>query len=96
MRYFPDKFPIAVLPELDSHAFVYLVTHPSPMDFRLFLSDLVRLAVRSSVAVRPASIALVQEPLVIAFEFVVEDDAVHSTALFAEPLFGAEVGAIDV
>jgi hypothetical protein len=37
VRYFPDKFPIAVLPELDSHAFVYLVTHPSPMDFRLFL-----------------------------------------------------------
>jgi hypothetical protein len=37
MRYFPDKFPIGVLPELDSHVFVYLVTHPSPMDFRLFL-----------------------------------------------------------
>jgi hypothetical protein len=37
MRYFPDKLPIGVLPELDHHAFVYLVTHPSPMDFRLFL-----------------------------------------------------------
>ena len=37
VRYFPDKFPIGVLPELDSHVFVFLVTHPSPMDFRLFL-----------------------------------------------------------
>ena len=37
VRYFPDKFPIGVLPELDSHVFAYLVTHPSPMDFRLFL-----------------------------------------------------------
>jgi hypothetical protein len=37
VRYFPDKFPIGVLPELESHAFVYLVTHRSPMDFRLFL-----------------------------------------------------------
>jgi hypothetical protein len=37
VRYFPDKLPIGVLPELDSHVFVYLVTQPSPMDFRLFL-----------------------------------------------------------
>jgi hypothetical protein len=37
VRYFPDKLPIGVLPELDSHVFVYLVTNPSPMDFRLFL-----------------------------------------------------------
>jgi hypothetical protein len=37
VRYFPDKLPIGVLPELDHHAFVYLVTSPSPMDFRLFL-----------------------------------------------------------
>jgi hypothetical protein len=37
VRYFPDKLPIGVLPELDHHVFVYLVTSPSPMDFRLFL-----------------------------------------------------------
>jgi hypothetical protein len=37
VRYFPDKLPIGVLPGFDSHVFVYLVTHPSPMDFRLFL-----------------------------------------------------------
>ena len=37
MPYFPDKLPIGVLPGLDHHAFVYLVTSRSPMDFRLFL-----------------------------------------------------------
>ena len=37
VRYFPDKLPIGVLPGLDHQAFVYLVTTPSPMDFRLFL-----------------------------------------------------------
>ncbi len=37
VRCFPDKLPIGVRPELDSHVFVYLVTAPSPMDFRLFL-----------------------------------------------------------
>ncbi len=37
VRYFPDKLPIGVSPGLDHHAFVYLVTSRSPMDFRLFL-----------------------------------------------------------
>jgi hypothetical protein len=37
VRYFPDKLPIGVLPTLASHVFVYLVTDPKPMDFRLFL-----------------------------------------------------------
>jgi hypothetical protein len=37
VRYFPDKLPIGVLPGLDHHAFIYLVTSGSPMDFRLFL-----------------------------------------------------------
>ena len=37
VQYFLDKLPIGVLSELDHHAFVYLVTSPSPMDFRLFL-----------------------------------------------------------
>jgi hypothetical protein len=37
-RYFPDKLPIGVHPELsDQLVFVYLVTRPSPWDFRLFL-----------------------------------------------------------
>jgi hypothetical protein len=37
VRFFPEKLPIGVLPGLDHHTFVYLVTTPSPMDFRLFL-----------------------------------------------------------
>jgi hypothetical protein len=37
IRYFPDKLPVGVQPFGHSHVFVYLVTHPSPMDFRLFL-----------------------------------------------------------
>ena len=37
VRYFPDKLPIGMQPHAVSHVFVYLVTRPSPMDFRLFL-----------------------------------------------------------
>jgi hypothetical protein len=37
IRYFPDKLPIGMQPHADSHIFLYLVTRPSPMDFRLFL-----------------------------------------------------------
>lgn len=37
-RLFPDKLPIGVQPYAgDPHVFVYLVTRPSPMDFRQFL-----------------------------------------------------------
>jgi hypothetical protein len=37
-RYFPDKLPIGSDPQsLDRHVFVYLVTTPTPWDFRLFL-----------------------------------------------------------
>jgi hypothetical protein len=53
VRYFPDKLPIGMQPHADNHVFVYLVTHPSPMDFRLFLlrhvpllRELVRWTVR--------------------------------------------------
>lgn len=35
-RYFPDKLPIGINGDED-HVFVYLVTSPLPMDFRLFL-----------------------------------------------------------
>jgi hypothetical protein len=37
VRYFPDKLPIGDHQSFDRQVFVYLVTHPSPMDFRLFL-----------------------------------------------------------
>jgi len=37
-RYFPDKLPIGIHQDKwDEHVFVYLVTSPMPMDFRLFL-----------------------------------------------------------
>ena len=36
-RYFPDKLPIAISNCDENHVFVYLVTSPVPMDFRLFL-----------------------------------------------------------
>jgi hypothetical protein len=37
VRYFADKLPIGVQPYAHPHVFLYLVTRPSPMDFRLFL-----------------------------------------------------------
>lgn len=37
VRYFPDKLPIGMQLDSDTHVFLYLVTRPSPMDFRLFL-----------------------------------------------------------
>jgi hypothetical protein len=36
-RYFPDKLPIGVEQLRETHGFLYLVTSPLPMDFRLFL-----------------------------------------------------------
>jgi hypothetical protein len=36
VRYFPDKLPIGTQPH-GHHVFLYLVTKPSPMDFRMFL-----------------------------------------------------------
>jgi hypothetical protein len=38
VRYFPDKLPVGVHPDVEDQAlFVYLVSRPSPWDFRLFL-----------------------------------------------------------
>jgi hypothetical protein len=36
-RYFPDKLPIGASPGGSPHVFLYLVTKPSPADFRAFL-----------------------------------------------------------
>jgi len=52
VRFFPDKLPIGVQRDVDRHVFVYLVTRPSPMDFRLFLlrhTALLRVLCRWSV-----------------------------------------------
>ena len=37
VRYFPDKLPIGVQPYAPPHVLIYLVTRPSPVDFRAFL-----------------------------------------------------------
>jgi hypothetical protein len=58
--------------------------------------DLLRLAVRPPIAILLASIALVQETLVVALELVIEDNAVHPTALLANALLSALVGTIDL
>jgi hypothetical protein len=58
--------------------------------------NLFRLTVRPAVAVLLASVALVQEALIVALQFVVEDDAPNPTALAAETLLGALVRAIDL
>ena len=58
--------------------------------------NLFGLTVRPAVAVLLAAIALVQEPLIVALQLVVEDDAPNPTALAAEALLGALVGAIDL
>jgi hypothetical protein len=52
IRYFPDKLPIGVQPFGHPHVLVYLVTKPSPMDFRLFLlrhAALLRALVRWTI-----------------------------------------------
>jgi hypothetical protein len=52
VRYFSDKLPIGMQAFGEPHVFVYLVTHPSPMDFRLFLlrhSALLRVLLRWTV-----------------------------------------------
>lgn len=60
IRYFPDKLPIGVQRDKwDQHVFLYLVTSPVPMDFRLFLlrhSDLLQCLVHWTIRV------LVPEP----------------------------------
>jgi hypothetical protein len=37
VRYFPDKLPIGVAEDGSQHVFLYLVTHPLPREFRIFL-----------------------------------------------------------
>ena len=58
--------------------------------------NLFGLTVRPAVAVLLASVALVEESLIVALQFVVEDDSPNPTALAAEMLFGTLVGAIDL
>lgn len=57
--------------------------------------DLFGRFVRPTVAVLLAVIALVEESLIVALKLVVEDDASNPTAVVAESLLGALVGAVD-
>ncbi len=61
VRYFPDKLPIGIQPFADHLVLVYLVTTPSPMDFRLFLlrhTPLLRVLFRWTIRLLiPRSIA---------------------------------------
>jgi hypothetical protein len=53
-RYFPDKLPIGISDRDEDHLFVYLVTSPVPMDFRLFLlrhAELLRSLYRWTIRV---------------------------------------------
>jgi hypothetical protein len=58
--------------------------------------NLFGLTVRPAVAVLLAAISLVEESLIVALELVVEDDAPNPTALAAETLLGALIGAVDI
>jgi hypothetical protein len=58
--------------------------------------DLIRLPVRPSIAILPTSIAFVKETLIVALQLVVQDNAVHSSALLAKAILGTEVRAIDL
>lgn len=58
--------------------------------------DLLRLAVRPPIAILLTAIALVEEPLIVALEFVVEDDTADAATLFPQSLLCTLVGSIDL
>jgi len=58
--------------------------------------DLVLVAVGSPVAVRPAAIVLLQPFLVLALQFLFEDDSLNVRALVAQALLLAQIGAIEL
>jgi hypothetical protein len=59
-------------------------------------ADLVLQPAGSAGAFSSAPIALLQEPLVLALQLVVEDDAPDPAALLAQARLGASVGAVDL
>ena len=58
--------------------------------------DLLGGSVGAPVAVGAVSIPLLQEALVLALEFVVEDDAPQAVATLGDPVGGLQVGSIDL
>jgi hypothetical protein len=58
--------------------------------------DLARVAIGSAVAVWPAAVSFLEPFLVLALEFVVQNDAADIGALVAEPLLVSQVRAIEL
>jgi hypothetical protein len=58
--------------------------------------DLARVAIGAAVAVRSAAIMFLEPLLILAFELLVEDDAMDICALFVKTLCFAQVGAIQL
>ena len=58
--------------------------------------DLIRVAIRSTVTVPLAAIALVEEPLVVPLHLVVEHDAPNASAVATNALLSALIGTVDV
>ena len=57
--------------------------------------DFMRVPIRGSVAVRSTAIVVLEKPLVLGLEVLLEDHAADLATLFAETLFRPEVGAIE-
>src|SRR5690606_24648295 len=57
--------------------------------------DLLGCPVRPAIAVLPAAVALVQEPLVVPLELVIEDDAPDTPALVAQARLSPLVSGVD-
>jgi hypothetical protein len=58
--------------------------------------NLFRRSIRSAVAVRSAAIPLLEELLILALEFIVENDAADARAFAAETLGSVRVRAVDL
>ena len=57
--------------------------------------DLAAVAVGPAVAVRSVAVALLEELLVLAFQFAFQDDTAYVRTSLAKPLLGSLVGAIE-
>jgi hypothetical protein len=58
--------------------------------------DLAGVTIRSPVTVRPAAVVFLQPFLILALEFVFQSDTANVSALLAEALLLAQVGAIEL
>ena len=75
---------------------VHLLVEVRQLVFERPPRDLRLVAIGMAVVVIALTIALVQPPLIIAFELVVEDDALDARAAGAQPLRHVEVRLVDL